>query len=224
MKIANKTVLITGANRGIGQALVNEALRRGAQRVYAGTRGSIENADKRVTPITLDDTKDAQIEQAAREVAAERIVAAHLANLGGRHMALWQEVAAQTIGDLPASIRSFFFLAAAIRAQHQWMRHFHLGRMGKQVIVDPAGEYSGFHCHGPRLRYCLHPGIEFASGRPHFAFAVDVTAGVLDAIANCLLVNVQANVIHIRWEPPWSYSEPTLRLSSVSVRREFLQT
>jgi NAD(P)-dependent dehydrogenase (short-subunit alcohol dehydrogenase family) len=70
MKIANKTVLITGANRGIGQSLVNEALRRGAQRVYAGTRGTIENADKRVTPITLDVTNVAQIEQAAREVGA----------------------------------------------------------------------------------------------------------------------------------------------------------
>ncbi|MFG1627651.1 hypothetical protein [Kribbella sp. NPDC049227] len=33
--IANRSVLITGANRGIGQALVEEALRRGASRVYA---------------------------------------------------------------------------------------------------------------------------------------------------------------------------------------------
>ena len=38
MKIADRAVLITGANRGIGQALVEEALRRGAKRVYAGTR------------------------------------------------------------------------------------------------------------------------------------------------------------------------------------------
>ena len=38
MTIADKAVLVTGANRGIGQALVEEALRRGAQRVYAGTR------------------------------------------------------------------------------------------------------------------------------------------------------------------------------------------
>src|SRR6266853_509999 len=68
MNIENKTVLITGARRGIGRALVNEALRRGAKRVYAGTRGALENADKRVTPLTLDVTSVSQIAQAAREV------------------------------------------------------------------------------------------------------------------------------------------------------------
>ena len=34
--IADSSVLVTGANRGLGRALVEEVLRRGAKRVYAG--------------------------------------------------------------------------------------------------------------------------------------------------------------------------------------------
>ncbi|MGO9973228.1 MAG: SDR family NAD(P)-dependent oxidoreductase [Solirubrobacteraceae bacterium] len=64
MTLEGKTVLVTGANRGIGQALVQEALRRGAKRVYAGSRGSLVHSDPRVIPVTLDVTDAQQIEAA----------------------------------------------------------------------------------------------------------------------------------------------------------------
>jgi NAD(P)-dependent dehydrogenase (short-subunit alcohol dehydrogenase family) len=70
MTIADKTVLVTGANRGIGQALVEEALSRGARRVYAGTRQSLAHPDGRVTPLTLDVTNPAHIQAAAKSVDA----------------------------------------------------------------------------------------------------------------------------------------------------------
>ena len=70
MSIEGKSVLVTGANRGIGQALVTEALRRGASRVYAGTRQPLADADERVTPLVLDVTDAAQIRAAAGQVGS----------------------------------------------------------------------------------------------------------------------------------------------------------
>lgn len=68
MKVADKVVLVTGANRGLGRALVEEALRRGAKRVYAGTREPLAQSDGRVTRLTLDVTNAAQIQGAVENV------------------------------------------------------------------------------------------------------------------------------------------------------------
>jgi NAD(P)-dependent dehydrogenase (short-subunit alcohol dehydrogenase family) len=68
MNIADKAVLVTGANRGIGRALVEDALRRGARRVYAGTRQPLTHPDGRVTPLTLDVTSAAQAQAAAESI------------------------------------------------------------------------------------------------------------------------------------------------------------
>ena len=66
MKVANGTILITGANRGVGEALVDEALRRGARKIFAGTRSGLSHPDGRVVPLTLDVTSDSQIQRAAQ--------------------------------------------------------------------------------------------------------------------------------------------------------------
>src|SRR5882757_6347096 len=70
MTIADRTILVTGANRGLGKALVEEALRRGARRVYAGTRQPFAHADRRVTPLILDVTDASQIKAAVEKIEA----------------------------------------------------------------------------------------------------------------------------------------------------------
>jgi NAD(P)-dependent dehydrogenase (short-subunit alcohol dehydrogenase family) len=68
VKIADKAVLVTGGNRGIGRALVEEAFSRGAKRVYAGTREPLADLDGRVTPLTLDVTNATQVREAVERV------------------------------------------------------------------------------------------------------------------------------------------------------------
>ena len=68
MTIADKAVLVTGGNRGIGRALIEEALTRGAKRVYAAARQPMTHPDGRVTPLTVDVTNAAQIRRAVDDV------------------------------------------------------------------------------------------------------------------------------------------------------------
>lgn len=102
MTIENKTVLITGANRGIGAALVEQALKRGAKRVYAGTRRPLTHPDGRVTPLTLDVTDAAQIRAASKSIQCLDILINNAglslyADLGDRR-ALEQHLAVNLFG------------------------------------------------------------------------------------------------------------------------------
>jgi len=66
--IEGRTVLVTGGNRGIGRALVIEALARGATRVYASMRQLVPADDPRVTPLALDVTDADQIAAGVEQV------------------------------------------------------------------------------------------------------------------------------------------------------------
>lgn len=62
MKIVNSTLLITGANRGLGAALVQCALEKGAKKVYAATRNPCTFTDDRIVNVILDVTDHEQID------------------------------------------------------------------------------------------------------------------------------------------------------------------
>jgi NAD(P)-dependent dehydrogenase (short-subunit alcohol dehydrogenase family) len=68
MKIGGSIALVTGANRGLGRALVDALLQAGCARIYAGAR-DIENVapDGVVKPIQLDITNAEHIARAAAQ-------------------------------------------------------------------------------------------------------------------------------------------------------------
>lgn len=65
MKLEGSVALVTGANRGLGRALVEELLARGARHVYATSRDGASHPDPRVTAVRLDITDPAQVRAAA---------------------------------------------------------------------------------------------------------------------------------------------------------------
>jgi NAD(P)-dependent dehydrogenase (short-subunit alcohol dehydrogenase family) len=74
MHIGSSHLLITGSNRGIGRALVDAALARGAARVYAGARDPrnleelVARAAGRVVPLEIDLTRPETIASAVAQV------------------------------------------------------------------------------------------------------------------------------------------------------------
>lgn len=70
MEIANTTVFITGANRGLGLAFAREARRRGAATIYAGMRNTGGFDEPGLVPVRIDVTDPASV-AAAAELAAD---------------------------------------------------------------------------------------------------------------------------------------------------------
>ncbi len=67
MDISGTVALVTGANRGIGAALVDALIQAGASKVYAGTRtqATVQPGSK-IVPIALDITNAAQVAAAVK--------------------------------------------------------------------------------------------------------------------------------------------------------------
>lgn len=67
MRIEGSVALVTGANRGLGKAIVEALIEAGAAKVYAAARDEKKIAayGPRVVPVTLDTTKPEQIAVAA---------------------------------------------------------------------------------------------------------------------------------------------------------------
>lgn len=77
--VKDLVILVTGANRkhGIGRALIDEAIKRGAKKIYASARDIsqlddlVEKFPAQVVPIALELTKFDQIQRTAKVLASD---------------------------------------------------------------------------------------------------------------------------------------------------------
>ena len=67
MRISGSVALVTGANRGLGQAFARELVRRGAAKVYGAARRPDAVTEPGVTPVALDITDADRVAQVARQ-------------------------------------------------------------------------------------------------------------------------------------------------------------
>src|SRR5207342_64670 len=68
-RLDGRTVLVTGANGGLGEEFVRQAIDRGAVKVYAAARSTRNWDDARVVPLHLDLNDPASLAIAAQEAA-----------------------------------------------------------------------------------------------------------------------------------------------------------
>ena len=74
MRIEGTVALVTGANRGIGRAIADALLERGAAKVYAGVRDVARVGDPRLVPVALDVTDAEAVAAAAAELADVQVL------------------------------------------------------------------------------------------------------------------------------------------------------
>jgi NAD(P)-dependent dehydrogenase (short-subunit alcohol dehydrogenase family) len=105
LRIEGRVALVTGANRGIGRALVHALLARGAGKVYAAARRPetladlVAEAPDHVVPLRLDVTQPAQVRQAAAQASDVDLLVNNAAILGhafaGFEDPVWLDAARQ---------------------------------------------------------------------------------------------------------------------------------
>lgn len=84
--ISGLSAVVTGGQRGLGKAIVDELLSRGAAKVYATSRQPTPEADPRIVSVGLDVTDEESVAALAVTAADATIVVNNAGLLGGQSL------------------------------------------------------------------------------------------------------------------------------------------
>ncbi|GFG62667.1 hypothetical protein MKUB_01570 [Mycobacterium kubicae] len=126
VSIEGATVVVTGGQRGLGKAIVEELLQRGAAKVYATARQPQASADPRVVSTALDVT-DADSVAALANLASDAEIVINNAGILGAPKLLSSD-----IEDIKAVFETNYFGALRIAKAFAPV----LARNGGGALVD----------------------------------------------------------------------------------------
>ena len=121
--VSGATAVVTGGRRGLGRAIVDELLARGATKVYATSRTPETSNDARIANVALDVTDESSVLALADTAAGATIIVNNAGLLAG------QSLVTSPIDDIEAAMETNFF--GPLRVTR--------GFVPKLVAADEAG-------------------------------------------------------------------------------------
>jgi len=177
MQIKGAVALVTGANRGLGQAYARALVQRGAHTVYAGARHPEDVSDPDVTPLKLDITSPEQVADAARDCGELTLLINNAAEAGVSPL-----IGAGSLEDARAQMETNYFGTLAMCQAFAPV----LARNGGGALVNMCSIISFFNrpsigscCASKAALWSITNGIRIEL-RPQGTLVLGVHAGFID--------------------------------------------
>jgi len=211
MQLHNTIAFVTGANRGIGRAIVTALLARGAKKVYAASRTPTAYDDPRVVPVTLDITDPAQVHAAASSASDTRLLVNNAGVLAS--LSVLTAEPAQLQRDLDVNVHGPLAVVRAFAPQLIANRGAIANVLSVVALANmpPVGGYSASKAAAWSITQALRGELGPKGVRVHAVFpgpvetemskGIDLPKTPADEVARAILDGIEKDALDIAPDP-----------------------